>query len=187
MVGAMVSKSLIHFSLDGWGCIPSLLFGLRPKYGEANADNSDLFQTVPCAHCCAQCPWPCKQATFDPCLHWRPLDPHRQVWVSLLWGYCSFLLGPDIHKVLSALQVSVFPILSIFWRLNGGVNGDLLQDSLCYIQVCFTQSPCHCGWPLQTHTFAGGTQTQFGLSLCVGSPGSGVHKVCLSLLSISGG
>ena len=56
MVGAMVSKSLIHFSLDGWGCIPSLLFGLRPKYGEANADNSDLFQTVPCAHCCAQCP-----------------------------------------------------------------------------------------------------------------------------------
>ena len=28
---AMFSKSLIQFSVDGWGCIPSLLFGLRPN------------------------------------------------------------------------------------------------------------------------------------------------------------
>ena len=128
-----------------------------------------------------------QQATFNPCLHWRLLDSHRQVWVSLLWGYCSFLLDPDMRKVLSALQVSVFPILSMFWRLYGGVNGDLLQDSLCYTQVCCTQSPHHCGWPLLTYTFSGGIQTQFGISLCVGSQGSGAHKVCLSLLSISGG
>ena len=26
----MLSKSLIHFSFDGRGCVPSLLFGLRP-------------------------------------------------------------------------------------------------------------------------------------------------------------
>ena len=30
MGGAMLSKSLIHFSFDGRGCVPSLLFGLRP-------------------------------------------------------------------------------------------------------------------------------------------------------------
>ena len=24
--GAMLSKSLIQFSIDGWGCVPSLLF-----------------------------------------------------------------------------------------------------------------------------------------------------------------
>ena len=30
--GAMLSKSLIQFSVDGWGCVPSLLFGLRPNY-----------------------------------------------------------------------------------------------------------------------------------------------------------
>ncbi|KAB0353588.1 hypothetical protein FD755_023712, partial [Muntiacus reevesi] len=28
------------------------------------------------------------------------LDTHRQVWLSLLWGHCSFLLGHGVHKVL---------------------------------------------------------------------------------------
>ena len=27
----MVNKSLTQFSVDGWGCVPSLLFGLRPN------------------------------------------------------------------------------------------------------------------------------------------------------------
>ena len=31
MGGAIVSKSLIQFSVDGWGCVHSLLFGLRPN------------------------------------------------------------------------------------------------------------------------------------------------------------
>ena len=30
--GAMLSKSLIQFSVDGQGCVPSLLFELRPNY-----------------------------------------------------------------------------------------------------------------------------------------------------------
>ena len=30
---AMLSKSLIQFSVDGWDCVPSLLFDLRPDYG----------------------------------------------------------------------------------------------------------------------------------------------------------
>ena len=34
MAGAMLSKSLIQFSVDGWGCVPSLLFELRPNYVE---------------------------------------------------------------------------------------------------------------------------------------------------------
>ena len=29
----MFSKSLIPFSVDAQGCVPSLLFGLRPNYG----------------------------------------------------------------------------------------------------------------------------------------------------------
>ena len=32
-----------------------------------------------------------------------------QVWVSLLWGHCSFLLGPGAHKVLFVLSKSLFP------------------------------------------------------------------------------
>ena len=41
-----------------------------------------------------------QQASVNPCLHQRFLDSHRQAWVSLLWGHCSFLLGPGAHKVL---------------------------------------------------------------------------------------
>ena len=41
-----------------------------------------------------------QQATINPHLCWRLLDTHRQVCVSLLWGLCSFILGPCAHKVL---------------------------------------------------------------------------------------
>ena len=72
----------------------------------------------------------------------RFLDLHRQVWVSLLWGYCSFLLGPGAQGSVCALQESVFAVLCKFWRLSGGVNGDLLQEGLCHTQVYCMQSPC---------------------------------------------
>ena len=50
-----------------------------------------------------------QQANADPHLHWRLLDTHSQVWVSLLWGHCSFLLGPGAHKVLFFPSKSLFP------------------------------------------------------------------------------
>ena len=34
----MLSKSLIQFSVNGWGCVPSLLFDWRPNYGGGNED-----------------------------------------------------------------------------------------------------------------------------------------------------
>ena len=49
-----------------------------------------------------------QQATADPCLCWRLLENHRQVWVSLLWGHCSFLLGSGVHKVLFVPSESLF-------------------------------------------------------------------------------
>ena len=53
---AMLPKSLIQSSIDGWGCVPSLLFDLGPNFAGGNEDNGDLFQKVPCKHCCIQCP-----------------------------------------------------------------------------------------------------------------------------------
>ena len=50
MGGAMLSESLIQFSVDGWGCVPSLLFDMRPNYGGGNEDNGDFLQKVPCKH-----------------------------------------------------------------------------------------------------------------------------------------
>ena len=46
MGGAMLSKSLIQFSVDGEGCVPLLLFDLRANYGGGNEDNVDLLQKV---------------------------------------------------------------------------------------------------------------------------------------------
>ena len=37
---AMLRKSLIQFSVDGWGCVPSLSFDLIPNYGGGIEDNS---------------------------------------------------------------------------------------------------------------------------------------------------
>ena len=93
----------------------------------------------------------------------------QQVWVSLLWGHCSFLLGPGAHRFLLCPPRFYFPVLCKFWQLYRGVDVNLLQEGLCHTQVCCTQSPCPCGSPLLTHTSTGDAQTQFCLSLC------GVH------------
>ena len=50
-----------------------------------------------------------QQATADSHLYQRLLDTHGQVWVSLLWGHCSFLWGPGAHKVLFVPSKSLFP------------------------------------------------------------------------------
>ena len=93
-----------------------------------------------------------QQATTDPHLYWRLLDTHRQVWVSLLWGHCSFLLGLSAHKVLFVPSKSLFPspvlVLAALWW----VNGDLLQEGLCHNQVYCIQSPRPCSSPLLTCT-----------------------------------
>ena len=44
MGGAMLSKSLIQVSVDGWGCVPSLLFDLRPNCGGGNEDDGTCFK-----------------------------------------------------------------------------------------------------------------------------------------------
>ena len=54
---AMLSKSLMQFSVDGRGCAPSL-FDLRPNYGGGNEDNGNLIQKVLCMCCHTQCLWP---------------------------------------------------------------------------------------------------------------------------------
>ena len=50
-----------------------------------------------------------QQAAAHLHLHWILLDTHRKVWVSLLWGHCSFLLGPGVDKVLFVPSKSLFP------------------------------------------------------------------------------
>ena len=74
---AMLSKSLIQFSIDWEGCVPSLLFELRPNYGRGSEDSSDLLRKDLCTHCCIQCPWPCSRP-LSIHLHQRLLDTPRK-------------------------------------------------------------------------------------------------------------
>ena len=142
---AMFSKSLIKFSVDGWGCIPTLLFDLRPNYGGGDEDNGDLPQKVHVRTAALSAP-ALQQATTDPCLCWRLLDTHGQVWVSILWGHCSFLLGPGVHKVLFLPSKSLFPQACV--SSSGSLMGLMVTSSkkaYAITQVCCTQSPRSCG------------------------------------------
>ena len=173
----MLSKPLIQFSVDGQGCVPSLLFDLRPNYGGDSEDNGDLLQKVPCKHCFTQSPRPCSRS---PLTHISARDSWTLTGKSgsVSWGILLLSSGSwCIQGSVCALQESLSPVLCKFWQLYGGINGDLLQEGLCHTQVCCTQSPCPCVRPLLTRTSAGDTQTLTGRSgsVSVGSPGA--HKV----------
>ena len=156
----MLSISLIQFSVDGRGCVPSLLFDLKPNYGGGNEDNGDLLQKIPCMHCYTQCLQPCS----------RPPPTHASAGDS--WtltgksGSVSCGVTAPFHCVLVHTRVCFSSVLCKLWQLYGGINGDFLQEGLCHTQVCCTQSPCPCSSPLLTHTSTGDTQTEFCLSLC---------------------
>ena len=163
MGGAIPSKSLIQFSVERQGCVPSLLFDLRPNYGGGDEDNGDLLQKVSCMHCYTQ--------HLNPAAgHHRLMPPPRLLEASLgqsLVGSLLLFLGSwHVQAFVCALQESVSPVLCKFSHLCGGVNGDLLQEGLCHTQVCCTQSPRPCSSPLLTRTTTGDTQTQFCLCLC---------------------
>jgi len=142
----MLCKSLIQSSVDGQGCVPSLLFDLKPNYGGSNEYNG----------CHTQFPQPCSR---PPLTH----TSTRDSWILTgksgsvsCGGHCSFLLGPGAHKVLFLHSKSLFPQFCV---LCCGVNGDHLQEGLCFPQVCCTQSPCPSSRALLIHTCTGDTQT----------------------------
>ena len=103
-----------------------------------------------------------QQATTDPCIHQRLLDTP----MSVSYGVTAPFSWVLVHRRFCLCPTRVcFPVLCKFWQLNGGVNGNFLQEGLCHTQVCWTQSPCPCGSPLLTRTSTGDTQTQFCLRL----------------------
>ena len=91
---ALLSKSLVQFSVDGWGCVPSLLFTWGQTMVEVVKIIATSFRRA-CAGIVALSVPSLQQATATH-LCWRLLD--TQVWVSLLWGHCSLLLGPGANS-----------------------------------------------------------------------------------------
>ena len=180
---AMLSKSLIQFSVDGWGYVPSLLFDLRPNCGGGNEDNGTSFRG-PMGALLHWVTLTLQQAIDDPRLCQRLLDTHGQVWVSLFWGHCSFLLHPGAHKVLFVPFNNLFPqfCVSSGW-CRVGLMATSSKRVYAIPRSVAPRAPApvahHC-WPIPLPE----TLRHSSGSVSVGSLGPGVHKVCLS---VSGG
>ena len=96
-----------------------MLFDLRPNYGGGNQDNGNILQNVPMQALLHSVPPTLQQATSNPRLHQRLLNTHRQVWVNLLWGHCSFLLGHGPYKVFLSPPKDCFPKVSAIDHVYG--------------------------------------------------------------------
>ena len=182
----MLSKSLIQFSVDGWSCVPSLLFTsgqtmvevmkiMATSFKRSHENTATLSAPNPEAGYRQPSPLPETPGHSQACLG------------QSLVGSLLLSLGSWCTQDSVCPPGVCFPVLCKFWQLYGGVNGDLLQEGLCHTQVCCTQSPCPCSSPLLTRTSTGDTQTQFCLSLC-GALGPGYAQGLFepSPLSISG-
>ena len=106
-----------------------------------------------------------QQATPYPSLCWRVLDNHRQVWFSLLWGHCSFLLGPEHTRFIFCPSRVFFPVLCKVWLSMVRLMATSSKRTYA-IPSLLHPSPFPCGSPLLTRTSTGDTQTQFCLSVC---------------------
>ena len=176
---AMLSKSLIQFSIDGWGCVPSLLFDLRPNYGGGNEDNGDL-QKVPYMYCYTQCPQPCSR---PPWIHGSAGDswkfPGKSGSVSC-GGHCSFLLGPGAHKFLCVPSKSLLPQSCVS---SGSSMVGLMATSSKRAYAIPRSAALRAPAPVAVHCWSIPRQEMLkhsSFSASVMSLGPGVHKSCLS-------
>ena len=113
----MLSKSLIQFSVEGRGCVPSLLFDLSPNYGGGDEDNGDLLPKVPCTHHYTECSQP-HSSTADPRLHRRLLGKSE----SVSCGVTAPFPWTLVHTGSSSCPPRVVPpVLCKFWQLYGGL------------------------------------------------------------------
>ena len=181
---AMLSKSFIQFSVEGQDCVPSVCL----MWGQTMVEVMKIMATsFKRSHALLHSvPLTLQQATANQHLCRRLLDTHRQVWVSLLWGHCSFLLGPGVHKILFVPSKSLFPQSSVS---SGGSVVELMVASskraYAIPRSAAPRSPAlvagHC-WPVPLQEIL---KHRSG-SVSVGYLVPGVHKICLSSPSISG-
>ena len=123
----------------------------------------------------------------DPSLCQGLQDNYGKIGTSLVCSHCSFLLSPGVHKVLFVSSKSLFPQSCV--SSDGSMVGLMVTSSkrayaIPRYTAPRTSAPAVVHWspiPLQE------TLKHSSVSVSVGSLGPGAHKVCLSLLSISGG
>ena len=182
---AMLSKSVIQFSVEGWLYVPFLLFDLRPNYDGGNEDNGDLLQNVPFMHCYTQCPQPCsrpQQTDASARDSWTLRASLGQVscGVTALLSWVLVYTG-----FVCALQESVSPVLCKFWQLYDGLMATSSKRAYAIPRSTAPRAPAHTAvhyWPMPPQE----TPKHSSFSVSVGYLGPGVQKVCLSSLRVSG-
>ena len=87
----MLSKSLIQFSVDGWSCVPSLLFTWGQTMVEVMKIMVISFKRSQVCTAIVGAPNP--GASHHQSKYSLETPGHSQA--SLLWGHCFFLLGLD--------------------------------------------------------------------------------------------
>ena len=125
-----------------------------------------------------------RQATTNPHLCWRLLNTHRQVWFSVLWGHCSFLLGLGAQGSVCALKESNYQSCVS----SGSSMLGLMSTSMKAYAIPKSTAPrdpvtvaVHC-WPNPPQEML----KDSSVSVYVVSLSPGMHKVCLSFLSVFG-
>ena len=129
-------------------------------------------------------PWTLQQVPTDPRFCQRLLDTHRRVWLSLLWGHCSFLLGPGVHKVLFVPSQGLFPQSCV--SSSSSLMGLMVTSSKRAYAIPRSTAP-RAPAPAAVHSIPPQETLKYrSVSVSVGSLGPSVHKMCLSPLSNSG-
>ena len=122
---AMLSNSLIQYSVDGLGSLP-----VCPDYGGGSEDNGNLLQRSHACSAALSTPNPSR----PPLAHASSRDSWTLVGKS---ESVSFVVTAPIFWVLVCTRFCLcpprvcFPVLCKFLWLYGGVNGNLLREGLC--------------------------------------------------------
>ena len=176
---AMLSKSLIQFSVDGQGCVLPLLFDLRPKYVGGNEDNGNLLQKGPCMHYCTQCP---QSRSMSPPTHTSARDSYTVMGRS---GSVSCGVTAPFFWVLVCTRFFV-PSKSLFLQScvssSGSMVGLMVTSSKRAYAIPRSTAPRA---PTPGESTAGlylhRRLKHSSVLVSVGSLGPGAHKVWLGL------
>ena len=114
-------------------------------------------------------------------------DTHGQVWASLFWGHCSFLLGSGVHKVLFVPSKSLFPQSCV--NSSSSMVGLMATSSKRAYAIPRYAAPrapvpvAGHSWPMHLQE----TLKHSSGSVSARSLGPGMYKICLNPPSVSGG
>ena len=121
----MLSKTLIQFSVDGWECVPSLLF----TWGQTMVEVMKIMVTFLKKSYASTATLSAPNPTAGH--HWplRLMETHRHSQARLGKSLVGSLLLPPgswcAQGSVCTLQESVSPVLCKFWQIYCRINGDL--------------------------------------------------------------